>query len=138
VDNNKNGIKITADDVNLDLNGFVVASNVEVTSLDGILIDDNLTGITIRNGTVRDFQGDGVNGGGASAQCRLERLNIFRNGDNGIEAGDGSIVLDCTMFDNGGFGLAAEGTLVHRCSFLNNTGGPMFLAGTSSQYDNNF
>ena len=108
VDNNKHGIKITADDVTLDLNGFVVASNVEVTSLDGILIDEDLTGITVRNGTIRDFQGVGVNGGGVTAQCRLERLNIFRNGSGGIEAGTGSIVLDCTIFDNQGVGIIVK------------------------------
>jgi hypothetical protein len=136
VDNNKHGIKITADDVTLDLNGFVVASNVEVTSLDGIHIDPNLTGVTISNGTVRDFQGDGVDA--TDAQCRLEQLNILRNGVHGVLTGAGSIVLDCTVFANMGWGMQVEDTLVHSCSAIDNSGGPIALIGTSSGHDNNW
>jgi len=139
VDNNKHGIKISADNVTLDLNGFVVASNLEVTSLDGISIDENLTGITISDGTIRNFQGNGVNAGGLTSQCRLERLNIFGNSGNGIQVGTGSIVLDCAIFNNQGIGAVVDDTLVHRCNLINNVGGPMLVGfGTSSEYDNNY
>jgi hypothetical protein len=67
----ENGITITADDVTLDLNGM---SLIGVGgSLHGVSIDGGLSGVAIRNGTVRDWGAKGVDvalvTGGFSKSC---------------------------------------------------------------------
>jgi hypothetical protein len=56
----QHGIEITASNVTLDLNGFTIYGNTEVGSFNGIQINNGLTNVVIKNGTVRDFFWNGI------------------------------------------------------------------------------
>jgi hypothetical protein len=96
-------VRIDADEVTLDLNGFRVAGPGSGTG-DGV--QSNGRQVTVANGTVRSFGGAGVRLG---LRSRAHDLRVFDNGDSGIVTGDESLVLRCQSFGNGGVGLALGG-----------------------------
>jgi len=96
----QHGIEIDAPHVTLDLNGFTVYGNLEVGSLAGIFINDNRHNITIKNGTVRDFNQYGV-WGAISDGCILEDVRVINNGLHGIYLRNYSLVKDCLAINNG-------------------------------------
>jgi hypothetical protein len=73
-------IRITASHVTLDLNGYTVRGNQEVMDGDGIRIEG--AHVTVRNGTVRGADGDGINcpNGGPIA---LIEVNAVHNASAG-------------------------------------------------------
>ena len=96
VDCPNNGIVIGADDITLDLNGHTVSGNGERVkrcgrreSCDFGLLNDGHDGVTVRNGSVRDF-GTGVFVGKARHNRVLARLlvtqRVLRLRDCGIGA----------------------------------------------------
>lgn len=139
----KNGIKITSYDVTLDLNGFSLMGEVAGT-LDGVNVPDLQRKISIRNGSVRDWGGDGVdaspavaillrdlvarsNGGcglligvGTVSEC-IAALNT----GNGIQVGNGSEIFNCAARDNDGVGLVTgfAGSVIQCKATLNDGGG---------------
>lgn len=108
----KHGIEIASDDVTLDLMGFTVRG-VE-GSLDGVTIGGSgavpvVSGAAVRNGTVADWGGRGVDLDlfpGVSSAAVVERLQVRRNGSDGICVQAG-VVRDCVSEFNGGFGIAS-------------------------------
>src|SRR6266704_964648 len=87
----KNGIRIDADDVTLDLAGFAMLGSS--ASLNGILINNHLR-IAIRNGSISSW---GINGldGGTSGLARIDDLRTDANAGAGISINSGSQVNNC-------------------------------------------
>jgi len=142
-DPNLSAIEISADRLNLDLNGFVVAGPVTCTGFpptlacspsgtgkgispsptSGIIIH-----VEVRNGTVRGFAGGGVV---PHVGLQIDHLFVTSNGGQGISSGP-SIVEDSIVIQNGGYGISVgTGSLIQRCIVIGNTlGGIRAESGT--------
>ncbi len=112
----KRGIEIAASDVTIDLRGFAMLGG---GSLDGIATSGNRINITIRNGIVRNWGGDGVNlvaGGGEGDGALLEHLHLRVNDGAGLRLGNSSIVRNCIAEGNQDIGiLASERSVITGC-----------------------
>jgi hypothetical protein len=134
-DENTTAIRISADDVSIDLAGFeilgpMVCSGVSVSCVpafgtgSGIEVAaPNVSGIWIHDGSVRGMGAYGVfvanqstltnlrvrsnrlSGATTSFGSHLSRIVANENGFHGIAAGAGSTVVDNAAFGNGGDGL---------------------------------
>ena len=116
------GIVLVVGDVTLDLNGFVIAG--VPGSLDGILVFGNHQNVNIRNGSVRDWGGDGVDALGCR-NARMTDILSAGNGGDGIRAQQGSVIEKCAANSNGLSGITARnGTIVRDsvASFNNQQG----------------
>ncbi len=103
-----NGIEISVPaggpGVTLDLNGFEIAG--VSGSLDGILVTNaNTRSVTVRDGTVRQFGGDGIDLLLAT-DALVEGAHARENGGRGI-ALDRGVVRNSVARANGGHGIAA-------------------------------
>ena len=123
----KNGIRIDADNVTLDLAGFAVLG--VGNSLNGIKINGHFH-IVIRNGSISGWSGHGLDGT-SGALSRIEDLRTDANGQNGLVINSGSEVNNCVAAQNTGVGIAvSNNVLVTGCvSSLN--GGHGFGLGTA-------
>ena len=123
----KNGIRIDADNVTLDLAGFAVLG--VGNSLSGILINGHFH-IVIRNGSISGWSSHGLDGTNG-ALSRIEDLRTDANGGNGLVINSGSQVNNCVAAQNTGVGIAvSNNVLVTGCvSSLN--GGHGFGLGTA-------
>lgn len=92
------GINILASGVALDLMGFELVGMPGST--DGIGANHSNTNVFIHNGTVRDWDGAGVNGLG-SLGYQFKNLRVVNNGERGISTGPASLVSDCLAMRNG-------------------------------------
>lgn len=95
-----NGIEIAASDVVLDLNGFVLTG--DPASGHGIYMAASNENVTVQNGTLRNWGGDGI-------QARYTFLSVRnvscqQNSGDGIEMGRGT-VGGVVLSGNGGAGL---------------------------------
>jgi parallel beta-helix repeat protein len=137
-----NGITIFSDDVTIDLNDHALIGVAQ--ALDGIRVEGVHTNITIRNGSLQDWPGDGVDANNAM-NSQLRNLTSARNGGNGFLLGEGGLisscsarantldgihtvagcrVTDCSASANGGDGVeTGTGSTVNGCAAFNNTGG---------------
>ncbi len=119
------GITIWADNVTLDLKGFSLIGD-GTAGKHGVFIDGAYDNITIRNGTITNWGGSGVEGSTAT-RCRVEDLQVFLNGGSGIDLpGDNQRVTDCMVNNNGeefssvvysiriGYNSIATGNIVFR------------------------
>lgn len=126
----KNGIEITANNVTLDLNGFVMQG---ASSLDGIFIPNAQKNITVRNGTISGWGDYGVPGTQStgvevypvlpySANIVLERLNV--SGANfGISLDGYGVVRDCNCTSNFYEGIIQDyGNIIIRGCTADNNG----------------
>jgi parallel beta-helix repeat protein len=105
----KSGIRITADNVTLDLNGFQLTGVPGAGS--GILhevISTPIRNLAVRNGTVSNWPGGGVSANFAFYSL-YEGLRLYKNNGNGIEFGGGSIVRGCVASYNTGSGFYVAG-----------------------------
>jgi parallel beta-helix repeat protein len=92
-----NGITIASDNVSIDLNDHAILGVVQ--ALDGIHVLGARTNITVRNGSLLGWPGDGVNANTA-ANSQLRDLNAARNNGNGFRVGIGSLISGCTARTN--------------------------------------
>jgi len=98
------GITIWADNVTLDLKGFSLTGD-GTDGLHGVFIEGDYKNITIRNGTIRNWGGSGVDGISAT-KCRAEDLQVIDNAGSGIRLlGSEQAVRNCVASDNGGSAL---------------------------------
>jgi parallel beta-helix repeat protein len=98
----QNGIEIVVSDVTLDLNGHSLSGpGQSVGGLgSGVSIADGVRNVTIRNGRIGNWRGDGVQGEGAIG-CRVHWITVSVNGEWGIILGDLSSIEGCTAEING-------------------------------------
>ncbi|MDB6124586.1 MAG: hypothetical protein JWQ71_3579 [Pedosphaera sp.] len=143
----KAGINIVANDVTLDLNGFVLTGVAGATK--GIVagsFNASRTNIIIRHGLLRGWPGGAVDAN-YTYYCELERVNAFNcpnatglavgwfgsirhctasgNGVSGITTGDTSLVNDSIASSNKFNGIVVGGDCVIRgCTVTYNANGP--------------
>lgn len=123
----KNGIKITSGGVTLDLNGFDMLG--VAGSRDGVFAESpNLRNITVVNGSVRNWGGDGVDlGSQVSFGSRIAGVLASGNGGVGIFAGSGGTVTECSADQNASGGIqTGQGTTITNCATHSNTGQGIF------------
>lgn len=118
------GIQIASDHVVLDLGGFTIRGDTD--ALAGIRSESpGSRGLTIRNGVVAGFPGDGIDldSFGLVEACVIERISAVGNGAAGIAVGQGAVVRECVAEDNGGDGVRTSfAALVQDCVSRNNGG----------------
>jgi hypothetical protein len=115
--------------VTIDLNDHALVGVVQ--ALDGINVNGTRTNITVRNGSLLNWPGDGVDAATA-VNSQLRGLNAAKNGGAGLIVGEGSIVSSCTARTNVSDGMRASGGCrVLDCSSSNN-GGDGLETGTGS------
>jgi parallel beta-helix repeat protein len=144
------GITVTANNVTLDLNGFVLAGsstpggNVAqgqpspksqaLGSLNGINATVGVTNLVVRNGSLRGWGQSGVNANHCDG-CVFERLRITGSGSWALIAGYRSTVRDCTAINNPGGGISSDyHSLVSGCLSAEN-GGDGFWSGAATLRD---
>jgi hypothetical protein len=131
----KHGVEIVASGVTLDLNGFDLLG--VAGSLDGVSDTVGVTNIAVVNGSVRSWGGVGVDLGSSGAiNCRVEGVLASGNAGNGIRAGSGSTVTNCSAYLNTGNGIFAifafDGCTVSNCSAYQNTSSGISINGRST------
>lgn len=106
--------------VTLDLNGFEIAG--VSGSLDGIRVTGWATrSVTVRNGTVRDFGGDGIDLAIANGAL-VEGIHARENGERGIATGGAGVVRNSVAWGNGDSGISVNNSgLVENCIGESNT-----------------
>lgn len=126
---NTNGITIASDDVTIDLNDHALLGVAQ--ALDGIRVEGSHTNITVRNGSVLGWPGDGVDAASA-ANSQLRNLNAARNNGAGLRVGEGSLVTGCTARTNTSDGIVtSSGCRVIDCTTSRN-GSEGLIIGTGS------
>ena len=123
----KNGIRIDADNVTLDLSGFAMLG--VSGSLNGILINTHFH-IVIRNGSISGWGSAGLEGT-AGALARIEDLRTDANGGNGLVINSGSQVNNCVAAQNGGVGIAVSNNVLVTGCVSSSNGGHGFGLGTA-------
>lgn len=123
----KNGIKIDADNVTLDLAGFGVLG--VGGSLSGILINNHLH-IVVRNGSISGWSSHGLDGT-AGGLARIEDLRTDANGGNGLVINSGSQVNNCVAAQNAGVGIAVSNNVLVTGCVSSINGGHGFGLGTA-------
>jgi hypothetical protein len=113
-------ITIAATDVTLDLNGFSLIGDNSAGHY-GIITQGTIFNVVIRNGTIRNFGGDAINGLGAVGVC-VESVNVRGQGIAGLALNTKSIVVRCVAQSNSGAGiLVGINSVVRECAVSNNT-----------------
>lgn len=110
----ENGITIEGDakDVTIDLGGYSLIG-VE-GSRDGIHAESIAANIVVRNGTVRNWGGEGIDLS-RGWNGRVNHVQSVSNGGTGILAADGCLIDQCQVRDNGREGINAQ-----RCAVITN------------------
>jgi parallel beta-helix repeat protein len=118
----KMGIEVApsgGEGVTIDLMGYELAG--APGSLDGINASASVRDITIRNGTVRGWGGDGIEG--PDEVATLSDLQLILNGGNGIKGGSVYQVRHCTAYRSGGDGIVVSfSSIVESCQTRSNGG----------------
>lgn len=138
------GIKVEADDVTIDLNGYRIGGFAG--ALSGVIMSGARSNLMIRNGFIRYFADYGIHLSPASqfsSGCRvedvhvsdcgksgiqmffhgavLERVIARNNGATGINAGKNSVLVSCKAMDNAGTGIRTDsGSTVTGCTASDN------------------
>lgn len=114
----QHGIVVNADNVTIDLNGFSIAG--VPGSLDGVNAGGFRENLTVRNGLIRDWGGNGMQSN--TAQCRVENVLAVGNGSQGIDVGGSSVITGCVAQGNGFDGINSGGGAIIGCVATGNTG----------------
>lgn len=95
------GITIWADNVTLDLKGFSMIGD-DSLGRHGVAIEGIHKNITIRNGTIRDFDNGILESSTQGRGHKIIGVGVLSNRGNGIRLlGGNHLVNDCTVSDNG-------------------------------------
>jgi len=106
-DRSRSVIRLTADDVALDLGGFVIDYPATGGGV-GVAIDGSGSNrSTVRNGTVKDAGGDCIRLGN---RARVERVVVSGCGGRGMALAGGAIVRESQVEDTGTQGIEAQGS----------------------------
>jgi len=147
-------IRVLADDVTLDLNGFTLRGQVTCTG-SGAAISctsatsgvagvraNGYTGTTVRNGHIRGFYygvwlddecaiervvstSNETHGFFSDRHCRIRYDAAVRNGGNGFDTDRGNVLFGNVAADNGGTGIRMRGTAsTLRANAAGENGGP--------------
>ena len=130
-----NGIRINAEGVTLDLNGYQI-SRASGSGGDAIDIAGTSHRTSIRNGSVKGFA-YGISalfGPGFPRACVFRDLTVSGCTNSGILAGEAAVLESCRAYDNSGpFGIRAEnGSLLINCAASFNVATGIFANSGSS------
>jgi len=126
---NKNGIRIAASGVQLDLNGFQI--NAASGALAGITASSSPNHCAVSNGTIAGFPSGGVVLTNA-VNARVSGVKVTGGGTSGIDVGYYGIVTDCDVSYNTGIGFVwNDGSQLSHCHATFNTVGG-FISGYGS------
>ena len=134
---NQSGILVAADNVTIDLNGFTLFGGGGTVG-EGVSASGARANIVVRNGTVRNWPGSGVNfyDSGAS-QTLVQNIQSISNTFTGIAVKNGSRVFDCFTLGNGTRGVLVDNDcLVEHCKATGNASGGV-TAGSNCELKNN-
>ncbi|MGP8199327.1 MAG: right-handed parallel beta-helix repeat-containing protein [Limisphaerales bacterium] len=124
------GIKITTNNVTLDLNGFSVEGGG--VNLSGIYIPNaQQDNITVRNGTISGWGNWGLFNNGLSTNLVFERLDIDDNQWGILLKGSG-VVRDCNIENNVGYGVDCYIYGMISGCMVENNGGDGILCGAGT------
>ena len=79
-----NSINIMSSYVTLDLADHIIMQGNSQSSVDAIVINSNVSDVTIKNGTIMDFTGNGIIINSGCANIQLENIKIQNCGARGI------------------------------------------------------
>lgn len=115
VEADKSGIVIASPNVTLDLNGFTIQG--AQGSLDGVFVHIACHNAAVRNGTIRNCGGDGLDAFEVHVlNLAVEDLRVMGCGGHGIATAQRSLVRRCHVQNSGLSGvLARAGTRVTEC-----------------------
>lgn len=117
-----NGLLVYQNDVTIDLNGFELVG--VAGSLTGITIAGFVSNVTIRNGTIRNWEGNGIDGGG-NPRVRVENVRVISNGGLGIVVDVNGEVLNCLVQSSTQVGIQTlHNCLIENCQVISTTGSP--------------
>ena len=118
---NYSGIVVAANNVTIDLNGFTLSGGGG-SSGEGIWASSAIQNLVIRNGTVRNWPGSGVNlYDSGSSQVTVQNIQSISNGFTGFAVKNGSRVTDCLAVGNGIRGILVDNDcLVEHCKAAGN------------------
>lgn len=106
----KNGIKIMASHVTLDLNGYVLMGVQD--SLDGVKVDSGFEYVSVSNGSATGWGQDGFD---LEDFALAEKLRVSGHSNSGIRAGNYSRVFD-SITNGGTYGVNVGGqSIVQGC-----------------------
>jgi hypothetical protein len=102
---NRTGIVVSASEVSIDLNGFRINGGGGTA---GRGIDSHQRGLTVRNGTIRGFKGDGIKTIGALMV--VDNMRVEENGGTGVfDVTNGyARIVNSTIFGNTGAGVSCR------------------------------
>ncbi|MEM0983127.1 MAG: right-handed parallel beta-helix repeat-containing protein [Planctomycetota bacterium] len=136
----KSCIEVASDGVQIDLMGFELFGGFGST-LDGIAVSGSRRGLTILNGRIRSFgrsaiaantidtavyrdlliQDSGFVGLWMGDNAVADRVSARNNFADGILAGTGCTIVNCSTFDNNGEGIqTGVGCVIENCTAANN------------------
>ena len=120
----QDNIIVQADNVTLDLNGFMLLGSPGSSS--GITSLAPRQNLVVRNGILRNWGGHGIDAG-STENCRFERLNVCTNGGRGIQAGGKALVDSCLTTGNADTGIhVGPASTVRNCLASENRGHGIF------------
>ncbi len=147
---NTTAITITADNVSLDLNGFMIqgptvcnagAHTCAPTGTGDGIDFRNRFAITIVNGSIKGMGHDGIDGEVTIANqgrtARVERVSAISNGGAGILISVGGTIVGSIAFNNGSDGIFCfAGCIIKENNSINN-GGDGITTGSGSNVSGN-
>ena len=102
--NDVHAITVECNDVTIDLMGYTI-KGPDSEEMSGIYMND-CSNVEIRNGTIRDFGYNGINGAGSnSSGHRIINIHALSSGFGIYLDGCGHLVKDCTAAANIGYGI---------------------------------
>ena len=127
------GIRIQASGVTVDLNGFTLRGANGVDTASGIVVGvlPAPQDLTIRNGRVQGWTGDGISINQFSRGARIENVTVSNCDGNGFVTPQGSTLINCVARNNDSDGFNVLGESVLRgCTSVENDGHG-FVGGSS-------
>ncbi len=128
----KDGIRITANGVTLDLNGFEMLGVAgSLTAVNAPIVGQ--VDIAVFNGSVRNWGQAGVTMLNVR-NCRIEAILANGNLSYGIYGGSNATIINCNATNNAGvYGIGAgAGSTVTNCTVFSNTGSSVGAAGIAT------
>lgn len=127
VSSGRSFLEIAADNVTVDLNGCRLAG--AAGSLSGIVLAGGVANVRLHNGTLADFDQDGIVASQASG-VSLRHVTVAGVGGTAFRVGPGGEIVDCLAVNAGntGFNLS-DGAVAERCSAKSSGNGGGFFTG---------
>ena len=127
----QSGITISSDNVSVDLGGHALIG--VAGSLDGILVSGARTNVSVRNGIVRNWGGDGIDASAAGSGGVFSDLELNSNGGAGLHTASRQLISKISSYSNTGDGINASGAnKISGCLASLNGGWGIISAGVDS------